>query len=202
VIIVHTFPDHSPYPSIFRIVRDDYPDAKMAAFSVWNPINHGIIESTIGVHKVSMNDRELSLAAAAYIQENPDLKLMFIGLDLPDAAGHQHGFNTLEQLLAIEETDECTGIILRAIEETGLLEDSLIIMVSDHGGGGEHAYQHGSDHPSDKTIFWGCTGPGIKPNTSLQGELVITDTAEVVIRALGLNSRSWEAKLPEGLFNE
>jgi hypothetical protein len=91
---------------------------------------------------------------------------------------------------------------LRAIEETGLLEDSLIIMVSDHGGGGEHAYQHGSDHPSDKTIFWGCTGPGIKPNTSLQGELVITDTAEVVIRALGLNSRSWEAKLPEGLFNE
>lgn len=197
----HTFPEQSQYPSIFRIVRDNMPDAKMAAFSVWNPINDGIIESTIGVHKVSMNDRELSLAAAEYIKGNPDVLLMFIGLDLPDGAGHQHGFNTPEQLLAIEETDESTGIIVQAIEETGLLKDSLIIVVSDHGGGGEQAYQHGSDHPLDKTIFWGCTGPGIKHNATLQGELMITDTAAVVLYALGLNARSWEAKLPEGLFN-
>jgi predicted AlkP superfamily pyrophosphatase or phosphodiesterase len=197
----HAYPDDSPYPSIFRIIRNGIPDAKMAAFSVWNPINHGIIESSIGVHKVSMNDRELSLAAAAYIRENPDLKLMFIGLDLPDAAGHQYGYNTPEQLQAIEETDANTGIILRAIEEAGIFEDSLIIAVSDHGGGGEHAHQHGSDHPSDKTIFWGCAGPGINPGTSLHGDFIITDTAAVAIRALELASPvEWESKLPEGLF--
>ncbi|WP_169082363.1 alkaline phosphatase family protein [Paenibacillus sp. PL91] len=198
-----TYPDDSPYPSIFRIVRNGIPDAKMAAFSVWNPINDGIIESSIGVHKVSMNDHELSLAAAAYIRENSDLKLMFIGLDLPDAAGHQYGFNTPEQLQAIAETDANTGIILRAIEETGVLEDSLIIAVSDHGGGGEHSREHGSDHPSDKTIFWGCAGPGIKPGTSLLGDVIITDTAAVVIRALELAlPAEWEAKLPDGLFKE
>ncbi|WP_053375094.1 alkaline phosphatase family protein [Paenibacillus sp. FJAT-27812] len=196
-----TYPDDSMYPSIFRIVHNGIPDAKMAAFSVWNPINHGIIESSIGVHKVAMNDRELPLAAAAYIRENPDLKLMFIGLDLPDAAGHQYGYNTPEQLQAIEETDAHTGIILRAIEESGIFEDSLIIVVSDHGGGGEHPQQHGSDHPSDKTIFWGCAGPGIQQGASLQGDFFITDTAEVVIRALGLDTPdNWEAKLPEGLF--
>lgn len=199
----NTYPDDSPYPSIFKVVRDSIPNAKLAAFSVWNPINHGIIESSIGVHKVSLNDRDLPLAAAAYIRENPDLKLMFIGLDLPDAAGHQFGYNTPEQLHAIEETDESTGAIIRAIEETGLLDDSLIIVVSDHGGGGVHSHDHGSDHPSDKTIFWGCAGPGIKPDTSLLGDFIITDTAEVVIRALGLTAPdTWEAKLPEGLFEE
>ncbi|CAM4122236.1 alkaline phosphatase family protein [Paenibacillus alkaliterrae] len=201
IVSEDTYPENSPYPSIFQIVRDSVPDAKMVAFSAWNPINHGIIESSIGVHKVSMNDRDLSLAAAAYIRENPDLKLMFIGLDLPDAGGHQYGYNTPGQHQAIEETDENTGIIIRAIEETGLLTDSLIIAVTDHGGGGEHSHSHGSDHPSDKTIFWGCAGPGIKPDSPLQGDFVITDTAAVVIRALGLTAPSaWEAKLPEGLF--
>lgn len=196
------YPEDSPHPSLFRIVREAVPTAKMAAFSVWNPINYGIIESSIGVHKESMNDRELSQAAAAYIRENPDLKLMFIGLDLPDAGGHQYGFNTLEQYQSIEETDRNTGIIIGAIEEAGIMEDSLIIVVSDHGGGGEHPQQHGSDHPSDKTIFWGCAGPGIQPNASLQGNIIITDTAAVVIHALGLTAPSnWDAKLPDNLFS-
>ncbi|MCM3269517.1 alkaline phosphatase family protein [Paenibacillus elgii] len=198
-----TYPDDSPYPSIFRVVREAYPDAVLAAFSAWSPINDGIIEPSIGVHKVSMKDRDLSLAAAAYIREHPELKLMYVQLDLPDSAGHRHGYNTPEQLRAIEEADEHTGFILGALEQTGLLDDSLLILVSDHGGGGADPRDHGSDHPMDKTIFWGCVGPGIGRGASLPGTMTITDTAAVVVRAFGIEApASWEAKLPEGLFAE
>ncbi|TMV47421.1 nucleotide pyrophosphatase [Paenibacillus mesophilus] len=196
-----TYPDDSPYPSVFRVVRDAYPDAGLASFSAWYPINHGIIETTSGVHKVSMKDGDLAHAAAAYIREHPDLKLMFVQLDLPDAAGHRYGYDTPGQHSAIEETDANMGVILNAIEEVGMLGDGLIIAVTDHGGGGEHPTRHGSDHPLDKTIFWVAAGPGIEPGSAVPAGLTIADTAAVVARALGVTAPpSWEAKLPQGLF--
>ncbi|MEF3303178.1 alkaline phosphatase family protein [Paenibacillus sp. GYB003] len=195
------FRDDSPYPSIFRAVREAEPDAKLASFSAWYPINHGIVEDSLGVHKVSMKDRDLALAAADYIRGNPDVRLMFVQFDLPDTAGHKSGYNTPEQYEAIGETDGYTGYILKAVEETGLLADSLIIVVSDHGGGGVNPRGHGSDHPLDRTIFWVAAGPGIEPGSTLPGGVTIADTAAVAVRALGVDApSSWQAKLPDGLF--
>ncbi|WP_308636898.1 alkaline phosphatase family protein [Paenibacillus silvisoli] len=197
------FPIDSPYPSIFRIVREADRAAKLASFSAWEPINYGIIESDLEVHNISLPDRDVALAAADYITNNPDVRLLFVHLDLPDMAGHKHGYNTPEQLRAIEETDANTGIILDGLERAGLMDESLIIIVSDHGGGGEIDTDHGSDHPLDKTIFWACAGPGIEPGTILSTNLTITDTAAVVAHALGLEAPiTWEAKLPERLFGQ
>jgi len=196
-----TYSADSPYPSIFRVAREAWPDAKLAAFSAWRPINSGIIEASIGVHKASMNDAELAHAAAAYIRDNPDLKLLFVQFDLPDAGGHKHGYGTPGQIETIEETDANTGVILRAIEEADLTKDSLLIFVTDHGGGGEDKYSHGSDHPADKTIYWGCVGPGIAEGAELQADVSIRDTAAVVAHALGLEApAAWKAKLPQGLY--
>lgn len=194
---IELFPEDSPYPSIFRVARETYPNAKLASFCAWEPINYGIIEPSIGVHKVNIpDDHKLALAVAEYIQSNPDFKLLYVDLDLPDAAGHKHGYNSPEQLQAIHETDENTGIILNALETAGLMEDSLIIVVADHGGGGVAVNDHGSDHPWDKTIFWGCVGPGIEPGSTLADEIAIVDTPVVVAHALGLEvPEVWEGKL-------
>ncbi|SDD18087.1 Type I phosphodiesterase / nucleotide pyrophosphatase [Paenibacillus sp. UNCCL117] len=212
------YPGDSPYPSIFGVVRESLPEAKLASFSSWSPINDGIIESDIGVHKetaelpemaeeeaggdsslsrLAKKERSLALAAASYVRSNPDVKLMFVQFDLPDAAGHQDGYNTPGQIRAIEQTDAHTGILLDAIQAAGLMEDSLFIFASDHGGGGADPFDHGSDHPLDTTIFWGCAGPGIFPGATLDADFILTDTAAVVVHALGLDAPStWEAKLP------
>jgi hypothetical protein len=197
------FPADSPYASVFMLARRKWPDAKLASFSSWEPIISGIIEQTAGAHLVSMPDGELAAAAAAYIRLNPDVRLMFVHLDLPDAAGHRHGYNTPEQHEAIARTDRHAALIVRAIEEAGLLEDSLIIQLTDHGGGGEVPTDHGSSHPLDRTIFWSCAGPGIAPGSLLPSELRLLDTAAVIAAALGLPPQPfWEAKLPKGIFNQ
>ena len=38
------------YPTIFKYVRDAYPDAQLASVVNWNVINHGIIENDLGVY--------------------------------------------------------------------------------------------------------------------------------------------------------
>ncbi|TYP72354.1 alkaline phosphatase family protein [Paenibacillus methanolicus] len=222
-----SFAADSPYPSLFRVIREREPNAKLAAFSSWHPINAGIIEDGLDVHKetaeaealadeeaarlpetttagiqrITRKDKKIALAAASYIRANPDFRLLFVQFDLPDAAGHQEGYDTGHQWRSIESTDEHTGIIEDALEAEGLLENSLLILVSDHGGGGEHPNDHGSGHPMDRSIFWCCAGPGIAAGNRLDERITITDTAAVAARALGLPMpEAWDARVPEGLF--
>lgn len=197
------YPANSPYPSIFRIVREAQPEAKLAAFSSWSPIVSGIIEEGLDVHKEAMPDDELVDAIETYIHNNSDVKLLYMQLDDPDASGHKYGYgsDSPNYLKAITKMDELFGRVLRAIEQQGLLEDSLVILLTDHGGGGANKHDHGSDHPMDKNVFWGCAGPGVTAGTVLP-ELFIVDTAAVALHALGLEQPAdWDGKVPASLFS-
>ncbi|NQX66241.1 alkaline phosphatase family protein [Paenibacillus alba] len=198
------FPVDSPYPSIFRLTREAWADAKLASFVGWSPINDGIIEDEQEIHKVSLPDDQLVAALENYLDNNPDVKLLFMQLDEPDGSGHKYGYgpNSPDYLKAISRCDQLFGKVLDAIERLQLLEDSLIILLTDHGGGGADAYNHGSDHPMDKQVFWGCVGPGIDANTQLP-PLSIVDTAAVAAYALGLEIPAlWDAQLPGSLFRK
>ncbi|MFC5405687.1 alkaline phosphatase family protein [Cohnella soli] len=196
------FRDDSPHPSLFRLARAEFPEAKLASFVGWSPINSGIIEEGFGVHKVSLPDAELVLALNDYVAANPDVRLLFLQLDEPDGAGHRFGYgpDRPEYLDMIGTSDARIGSVLDQLEQLGLVEDSLILLLTDHGGGGADKYNHGSEHPMDRNVFWGCIGPGIRKGP-LAGPVSITDTAAVVAWALGLKSpEHWDAKVPEGLL--
>lgn len=197
-----SFPADSSTPSIFRILQEARPDSTMAAFVSWQPIITGIIEEINGMKKYAASDEELVPAIGAYLRSNPGLELLFVQLDDVDAAGHRHGYGegSAEYLKAISRADKQIGEISKALLEAGMLEDSLLIITTDHGGGGLDAFNHGSDASRDMTIFWGCRGPGINSEANLTG-LSIMDTAAVALHALGLPvPKGWEAKLPAGLL--
>nr|WP_306813144.1 alkaline phosphatase family protein [Paenibacillus soyae] len=197
-----SFPDDSHHPSVFRLARERWPHAKLASFTAWSPINRGIIEDGAGVYKVSLPDEPLTSAVLDYLTDNPDVKLLFLQLDEPDGAGHRSGYgaDSPEYLQAIEQSDRLIGTILAKIEELGLAGDSLVMVVTDHGGGGISRNDHGSDHPQDKTVFWGCSGPGIEPGTAVP-EMTITDIAAIVAYALDFDAPAhWDAKLPASIF--
>lgn len=87
-----------------------------------------------------------------------------------------------------------------ALKDEGLLEETLIVIVTDHGGGGADPNNHGSDHPMDMTIVWGVSSPDVNPGV-IDTPVNIIDTVAVVAHALGLPVQdSWEGKIPAGLF--
>jgi phosphopentomutase len=126
--------------------------------------------------------------------------LVFVQLDHIDAAGHRYGYGSRAYLEQIAQHDLFVGAIVEAIRDAGWVEDSLILLVSDHGG---HWRMHGTRDPRDMTIIWGCRGPRIARGHEIEGEVNIMDTAAVVAQSLGLSPPpAWEARVPPGVFSD
>jgi len=187
------------YPSFFKVARQQLPDSKLASFGDWKEINSGLIEASSQCHVVTfdpLGTDKIGTAAAEYITMH-DPTITFIYFEEPDHIGHHENYFSASHYEAIRNCDEQIGIIINALTAADMLNDSLMIFCTDHGG----AYRtHGSDLPRDMTVFWGACGPCIAPGSEIQ-EMQTMDTAAVVIQALGLEIPSiWDAKVPEGLF--
>lgn len=201
VASTRAFPEDSPYPSIFKLMREAKPESKLAAFSVWDPINSGIIEQSADVYLESQPDDALVASIVNYIKEEPPVDLMYVQLDAPDGAGHQYGYGSEAYLESITACDVHVGEIVQAITDAHLLDSSLIILLADHGGGGDNLYAHGSDQPQDMTIFWGCHGPGVNTDVPLTDGFSIMNTAAIALEALGIDiPQHFEGKVPAQFF--
>lgn len=200
------FDPESDIPSFFRVVREAYPDAELASFCTWNPINIGIIEENLGVHKdTAGDDALLTEKIVEYLDEN-DPKLLFIHYDNVDGAGHSGVYGNGEHIRQIEKTDEYIGTVYNKLLEKGLLKNTLFIVTSDHGGTG---YTHGGDDSREMNIMFAVAGKtvvngGEPESIDENGEMddmQIRDTAAVVLHAFGLGMpEEWTSVVPNDLF--
>ncbi len=190
------------YPTVFKLTREKYPDAELASICKWNPINIGIIEEDIGVYKDTGSDAEVCEKVVNYISSN-DPKLLFIQLDDVDSAGHDYGFGSEEFLECLTLTDKYIGRIYDAIEEKGAADDTLFIVVSDHGGIREflgNPGYHGTNTLGDMLVFVGVKGKTVNKNETCG--IRNRDVAAITLYALGIEAtEDMTSKVPNGLFN-
>ena len=191
------YSNRSKYPSFFRVIRENDENAVLASFCNWNPINVGIVEDGIGVHKVGgMSDSKLTAEIVAYL-ENNNPTAMFVQFDEADGAGHSTGYGNATQLAKISEIDGYIGQIYAAYEKSGILDETLFIVTADHGGSGTN---HGGLTDSEKYVMFAATGNSVQ-NGEIE-DMEIRDTAAVVLMALGYECpETWTARVPSGLFN-
>ncbi|MBP3377622.1 MAG: alkaline phosphatase family protein [Clostridia bacterium] len=206
VDVTHYDPE-SIFPSVFRLIRENDAEATLASFSTWNPINHGIIEEGLGVHKdTADNDEILTEKILAYLDEN-DPKMLFIQFDDCDGAGHGSGYGSEGHLAQVTTTDGYIGQIYDKYVEKGYIENTLFIVTADHGGteGGSHG---GDDAPTMNIIFAaaGHTVMNSDKITSvddlgLETDMQIRDIASVVLYAFGIQQPdTYTAIVPSGVF--
>lgn len=189
---------NSVFPSIFRITREKFPEARLASFCNWNPINTGIIENNLDAVKDTAHDAELTKKICAYLKKN-DPTLLFVQFDEVDGAGHHNGYGTPDYLKQIEITDGYIGKIYDVLEKRGMLEDTLFIVSADHGG--TPAGGHGGVTDAEKLIFIGFAGKTVCHCTIK--DLEVRDIAAISACALGIEQPdSWTARVPEGLFSD
>ena len=189
------------YPSIFRLTREAYPKAKVASFANWYPINWGLIERDYGVYffpeqKVKPTKEEIVKKAVAYLKQNKP-KLLFVYFEDLDDMLHARGFGSPAYLERMTEVDEQIGILYDVLVSRGMLENSLIIFATDHGGNGK---SHGGDSEDETRVTFAIAGPGLEPNGTIEN-MEIQDVAAIVLYALGIEQpESQTARIPKGIF--
>ncbi len=201
IVSSQKYDQNSPYPSFFRVIRENYPDAVLASFSCWSPINFGIIEDNLGVYMDSAEDGELTEKIIDYINKN-DFDTMFVQFDSVDGAGHRFGYGDEKYLEQLSLVDSYIGRIAETLKARGMYEDSLIIVTADHGGTVFHG--HGGDTPEEKTIYIGVCGKNVKKGVMANGEQVsVKAIPAIVLYAMGLEvPKTWTGKVPEGIFED
>lgn len=189
----------SAYPSFFRVIRENYPEAKLASFCNWNPINYGIIENNLDVYLDSAGDEPLTDRIVDYIKNN-EFDTIFVQFDSVDGAGHGNGYGTKGHLDQITLVDGLIGKIYNAIKSRNMLDDTLFMVSADHGGTPQGS--HGGDTDAEKIIYIGAAGYNVM-HAEMGGESVVSvrDIAAIVLAAMGLDiPDTWDAVVPENLF--
>lgn len=194
------YPSDSPYPSVFRVIREAMPDAKLASFCDWRSVNKGIIEEGLGVYKYNAKDYDLIEPAIEYINEN-DFTLLYFQFDSVDGKGHRFGYGSAEHLEMITVNDGYIGRIVDAVEKRGWLSDTLILVEADHGGtpnNGEGG-SHGGSTDAEKYVCFYAAGSNVC-KTHLTN-MRVRDTSPAILHALGIRQPDgWTGHVPEGLF--
>lgn len=114
------------------------------------------------------------------IQENKPA-LIFMLLPMVDYAGHTYGHTSSEYLEAVENADNQVGRLVSKLQELGLYDSTLIVIVSDHG---MTVATHGTFSSSDMTIPLIFTGPGVKVGEFSGGKII--DVAPTVANLYGV----------------
>ena len=207
IICSTEYPVDSLYPSLFKRISSVMPDAELGSYCDWNPITAGIIEKNVKISTATERDTKLAPMICDYIREKKPT-FLFTQLDSVDGVGHENGYGTAAHLKRIGEVDLLVGDIHSAIGEAGILDDTLFIVIADHGGTPPDANGHG-DHggwtDGEKYVTFALSGKTVQRATISNAN--IRDLAAVVLYALGIDApqfdeKGWTAQIPENIFDD
>ena len=153
----------------------------------WFDYNIAECSPTVGVGQKSRKSdtvmaRAVAHDAALYIAEKKP-NLCFIHFADTDSAGHEYGWGSPQQINAFAEIDAALSVILKAIKDAGICEQSVLIITADHGG---HRKTHGGKKPDDMRIPWIVWGKDVKPDVIITAPVTTCDTAATALWLLGV----------------
>jgi len=185
------------FPTIFRLVREQRPRAKIACFHEWDGFARLFDNADADKVEHPKGPAQTAERSADYFQaEKPDF--LFVHLDLVDDAGHEHGHGSPAYYRSVEEADRLVGVILDAVQAAGIAEGTVVLVTSDHGGVGKG---HGGSTMREIEIPWILRGPGVAVGREITAPVNTYDTAATVAHVLGVNPpECWVARPVRSAF--
>lgn len=174
------------WPTIFSLVRERYDNANLACFHDWSTIGR-LIEPGVLDMLADTRGEALTAGAAADYLFDYEPELMFVHLDHVDHAGHAYQWGSDAYYRAVSKADRLINEILDGLRRKGKLEETMVILTSDHGG---IDTSHGGKSPEELTIPWIIAGPGVKSGYAVEDYVMTYDTAATIAYIFGLQPPS------------
>lgn len=122
----------SLFPTLFTLLREKEPLAQTGCVHQWEGIKY-IVDTLSCSYHVQVSQDVLAEVSAKYIMENKPRFAVFI-FDDPDAVGHEAGHDTPQYYRKLAELDGWIARIVQGIRDAGIMDSSVIVISSDHGG--------------------------------------------------------------------
>lgn len=158
----------------------------------------GLVGREMGFQSLSFKGRTSADVLSSALDALCTQRRGLIAIHFPDAdrAGHEHGWMSDAYGMAARRMDQSIGILDACGTARG---DTLLVIVADHGGGGENPRNHLSDHPFDLTIPLVISGRHIAP--CALGGVSLLDVPPTVLAALGIAvPRNYEGRVLSEAF--
>ncbi|WP_165021365.1 alkaline phosphatase [Dysgonomonas sp. ZJ279] len=174
---------YGKFPSIYTIIKEQLPQAKTAVVYSWGGIEY-LVEKEIIDFVIPTNDNDnLCVDEAVTIIKNEKPLFTFIHLDEPDHIGHSAGHNTPEYYAELENVDARIGRIVQAVKDAGIENETIIMVVSDHGG---IEKGHGGKTLYEVEVPIVMCGPGIKKGHEIKDVIIDYDYGATIAEIFGL----------------
>jgi predicted AlkP superfamily pyrophosphatase or phosphodiesterase len=170
------------FPTIFGVLREQRPGAKLACFHDWDGFGRLFERDTVDRVVDSKGPEDAVDGAVAYFRDAKPL-FTFIHLDHVDHAGHKHGHGTAEYYRAVAEADRLIGRVIEGLKGAGMWDSSVLLVTADHGGKGT---KHGGATMEEIEIPWILHGPGVAADKEIGSPVNTFDTAATVAFVFGL----------------
>ncbi|MEC7544870.1 MAG: S8 family serine peptidase, partial [Candidatus Thermoplasmatota archaeon] len=148
-------------PDIFELIEAHDSSLDTTSLVYWEPIDSTIIGKDIADSQERFEeDEDLHVRAVEILQDNSSLDVLFVAYDDPDYAGHRHGFSPLseEYVDAVKLADQRAFELLEILDDRDPFEEWLVIITSDHGGGGAFEFSHSPSTEIDRTTLMRVMG--------------------------------------------
>lgn len=165
------------FPNIFGLYREQHPDAEIGYIYEWEGMNYLVDTLAINYRKHAVITEDNPQGCTPYaVQYIKDKKPGFCAVvyDQPDGAGHGFGWKSPEYFAKMKELDSYLAQIVKAVEEAGMMEETVIVVVSDHGGIDKGHGGKTMDEMQTPIVFY---GKGIKKGFSIPESTMIYDIA-------------------------
>ena len=189
--------EHKIFPNIFSEIRRQMPKAETGCIAQWSGFEDMLETELINRFETYPTQLETAQKTAEYIRDKkPDF--VFIQMDEVDHAGHSKGHMSAEYLKAIHEIDADIRLIVDAVKKAGINNNTMIMVVADHGG---IFFRHGQTTYEELTTPIIYSGKGIKKGYQIKQQIYKYDVAADVAFALGLNiPQAWVGRPVKAVY--
>lgn len=170
------------FPTIFDDIKAQRPDAKVYMFYEWTGQDRMYDISVADKAVTGLDyDQTINQAIDAFFQDKPEF--LFVSINQTDHVGHESGHESREYLDCITHFDNIIGGLVKRLQETNMLDETVLIVTADHGGLG---FSHGGDSEAEREIPIIMYGGSVTKGKVLEHTNLICDIAATVGGLLGV----------------
>lgn len=191
------------FPNIWGLYRDARPDAEIGYIYEWDGLNYLVDTLAMSYRQQAPMNEENPKGgthfAVQYIKEKKP-NLCAVLFDNPDGTGHKLGWSSPEYNEMLKHLDDCLAEIVQAVEDAGIMDETVIIVTSDHGG---IEKGHGGKTMQEMQIPIVFYGKGIRKGHIVQESTMIYDIAGTLAYMLNVEQpQVWIARPISSIFEK